>query len=162
MPSQEELSRVLQHESGTTLRVLRAYPESKLDLRPAEKSRTARELAWTFVGELGVLQSAITKGAVDFSDEPPAPKTLAEIISTYEKLLNEVKQLVANLSDADFEKTVKFPVGPGQMGDVDILNLAWITLMDQVHHRGQLTVYLRMAGGKVPSIYGPTADEPWD
>jgi uncharacterized damage-inducible protein DinB len=37
----------------------------------------------------------------------------------------------------------------------------WLAVMDAVHHRGQMSVYIRLAGGKVPSIYGPTADEPW-
>ena len=47
------------------------------------------------------------------------------------------------------------------MGDVRIMDIFWLMLMDSVHHRGQFSVYLRMSGGKVPSIYGPTADEPW-
>jgi uncharacterized damage-inducible protein DinB len=52
-------------------------------------------------------------------------------------------------------------VGPGQVADVPVADMLWIMLLDAVHHRGQLSVYLRMAGGKVPSIYGPSADEPW-
>jgi uncharacterized damage-inducible protein DinB len=56
---------------------------------------------------------------------------------------------------------VKAPVGPGKMGDLRKVDVLWSTLQDQIHHRGQFSVYLRMAGGKVPSIYGPTADESW-
>jgi uncharacterized damage-inducible protein DinB len=41
------------------------------------------------------------------------------------------------------------------------IDFLWFLLCDQIHHRGQLSVYLRMAGGKVPSIYGPSGDEPW-
>lgn len=52
-------------------------------------------------------------------------------------------------------------VAPKQMGDVRRGDLLQMMVMDNVHHRGQFSVYLRMAGGKVPSIYGPTADEPW-
>ena len=51
--------------------------------------------------------------------------------------------------------------GPKQMGDVPRSQIGWLTVMDMVHHRGQFSVYLRVAGGKVPSIYGPSADEPW-
>jgi uncharacterized damage-inducible protein DinB len=47
------------------------------------------------------------------------------------------------------------------MGDIPVYAFLWAMLADQIHHRGQLSVYLRMAGGKVPSIYGPSADEPW-
>ena len=47
------------------------------------------------------------------------------------------------------------------MADCPVSEVLWLMLMDSVHHRGQLSVYLRMVGGKVPSIYGPSADEPW-
>jgi uncharacterized damage-inducible protein DinB len=47
------------------------------------------------------------------------------------------------------------------MGDVPKVAFLWFILHDQIHHRGQFSVYLRIAGGKVPSIYGPSADEPW-
>jgi uncharacterized damage-inducible protein DinB len=58
-------------------------------------------------------------------------------------------------------ETVKFPVGPGKMGDMTKMQFLWMLYCDQIHHRGQFSVYLRMADGKLPSIYGPTADEPW-
>lgn len=47
------------------------------------------------------------------------------------------------------------------MGDFPVSEVLWLMLMDSVNHRGQFSVYLRMVGGKVPSIYGPSADEPW-
>ncbi len=48
-----------------------------------------------------------------------------------------------------------------QLGIFQWWKFLWMLLCDQIHHRGQFSIYLRMAGGKVPSIYGPTADEPW-
>ena len=66
-----------------------------------------------------------------------------------------------SMSDADLNKTVKFFTAPKQMGDVRKMDVLWFMMMDCVHHRGQMSVYLRMADGKVPSIYGPSADEPW-
>ena len=47
------------------------------------------------------------------------------------------------------------------MGDFPVAEFLWFMLMDSVHQHGQLSVYVRCAGGKVPSIYGPSADEPW-
>jgi uncharacterized damage-inducible protein DinB len=47
------------------------------------------------------------------------------------------------------------------MGNIPVGDFSWFVLHDQIHHRGQLSVYVRMAGGKVPSIYGPSHDEPW-
>ncbi|HEU0053964.1 MAG TPA: DinB family protein, partial [Longimicrobium sp.] len=63
--------------------------------------------------------------------------------------------------DADLAGSVQFFVGPGKLGDVAKTQFMWFLLHDQIHHRGQFSIYLRIAGGKVPSIYGPTADEPW-
>jgi len=62
---------------------------------------------------------------------------------------------------AQLETTVKFVTGPKKMSDLRRLDVLWFLLNDQIHHRGQLSVYLRMAGGKVPSIYGPSGDEKW-
>ena len=58
-------------------------------------------------------------------------------------------------------QTVKFMTGPKQMGDLRKIDVLWWLLMDSVHHRGQMSVYLRLADAKVPSIYGPSADESW-
>jgi uncharacterized damage-inducible protein DinB len=83
------------------------------------------------------------------------------VISTYEKAHAALIERLKRTPDAELNKTVKFFTGPKQMGDVRKMDLLWMMLMDSVHHRGQFSVYLRMADGKVPSIYGPTADEPW-
>ena len=55
---------------------------------------------------------------------------------------------------------VKLPTAPRTIGDVPLAQFLWMTLCDQIHHHGQFSIYLRMADGKVPSICGPTADEP--
>ena len=68
---------------------------------------------------------------------------------------------VSKLSDDQLNKTIQFPIGPGKMGDFRVAEVLWMTVQDQIHHRGQFSVYLRLAGAKVPSIYGPTADETW-
>ncbi len=101
------------------------------------------------------------RGNVDFSKSPKAPETIQEIIDAYESIHKEMTAKLRVATDADLNKTVKFPVAPKKMGDLRILDLAWTMVMDSVHHRGQLSVYLRLAGAKVPSIYGPSADEPW-
>ena len=58
-------------------------------------------------------------------------------------------------------ETVQFPAGPGKMADMPKMAFLWMMLCDQIHHRGQLSVYLRMSDAKVPAIYGPSLDEPW-
>ena len=69
--------------------------------------------------------------------------------------------LITQTPDDALHGTVKFFVAPGTLGDIPKIQFLWFLGCDQIHHRGQMSVYLRMAGGKVPSIYGPSADEPW-
>jgi len=150
-----------QREAQTTLKLLRAYPAAKAEMKPAEKSRTARELAWVFVTEQGVVDMAL-KGKIDFSrPSPPAPTNFTDIITAFENAIRETVTKVTKASEEDLNKMIQFPVGPGKMGDFRKADVLWTTVQDQIHHRGQFSVYLRIAGGKVPSIYGPTADETW-
>jgi uncharacterized damage-inducible protein DinB len=148
------------NEFQRTMKVLNAYPTDKPDFKPHEKSRSTKDLAWTFVMEEKIIDHVI-KGEVPMSAPPPAPKTLQEVKNIYESSHKEMFNKVKSLPDAEFDKTVKFPTGPKQTGDFRRLDIFKFMLMDMVHHRGQLSVYLRMAGGKVPSIYGPSGDEPW-
>jgi uncharacterized damage-inducible protein DinB len=152
-----------EREHPITVRLLSAYPADKLELKPHAKCKTARELAWMFVLEQGATQQALTKG-FDFTKAlapPPAPATMEEILAAFDKGHQEVAALVRGMSDAQLAAKTKFMVAPKTLGDVPKLQLAWLFLCDQIHHRGQFSIYLRMAEGRVPSIYGPTADEPW-
>jgi len=147
-----------QREMATTLRVLRAYPEEQSELRPHERAKNARELAWMFTLELGLAMAAV-RGALDFSGGiPPAPERLTDVIAAYEKSSVE---LIDAIRGSDLSGTIQFLVAPKTLGDYTRPAFLWFLLHDQIHHRGQFSVYLRMSGGKVPSIYGPTADEPW-
>jgi uncharacterized damage-inducible protein DinB len=153
-----------EREHQTTMRVLRAYPTDKLDLKPHPTLKSARELAWMFVLERGLgtaaWRDAFASG-VPSSAPPPAPERWEDLLAALEKTHKDFATLVRNTSDEELMGTVKFMVAPKTLGDFRRIDFAWFLLHDQIHHRGQLSVYLRMAGGKVPSIYGPTADEPW-
>jgi uncharacterized damage-inducible protein DinB len=92
---------------------------------------------------------------------PKAPKAWDDVLAAVEKGHKDFGDLIRSASDADLQKKVKFFVGPKQLGDIPRLDFCWSLLCDEIHHRGQFSVYLRMADGKVPSIYGPSADEPW-
>ena len=92
---------------------------------------------------------------------PPEPDTVEEAIAEFEKAVQAVIGELKKAPDSIVFGTAPFFAGPGKIADYQILDLMWFMLMDQIHHRGQLSVYSRMAGGKVPSIYGPSADEPW-
>jgi uncharacterized damage-inducible protein DinB len=165
MPSQkEQFLELYEREHATTMRVLRAYPPAELELRPHPKLKTARELAWVFVLEsmLGGMgfRNEFADG-VPAGEPPPAPDSWDELLAQLEHAHREFGDLVRATPDEELLATVRFFVAPGTMGDVTRLAWLWFLLGDQIHHRGQFSIYLRMAGGRVPSIYGPTADEPW-
>jgi uncharacterized damage-inducible protein DinB len=148
-------------ECQTTLKILKAYPVNKGDYRPHEKSRSAKELAWTFVGEQGIADMAL-KGKIEFGKSGATiPADYQAVIGAFENACRETSAKVSRASEDDLNKMIQFPIGPGKMGDFRAMDVLWTTLMDQVHHRGQFSVYLRLAGAKVPSIYGPSGDEPW-
>ncbi|HEV2671790.1 MAG TPA: DinB family protein [Gemmatimonadales bacterium] len=149
-------------ESATTLKVLKAYPQEKTDLKPHPSSRSARDLAWTFVFE-GVAGSQAVQGEMKFPppNMPAMPSSWQGMITEVEKALKVLGDKVRKVDDTQLNTTVKFITGPKQMSDLRRMDVLWFLLNDQIHHRGQFSVYLRMAGAKVPSIYGPSADEKW-
>jgi len=161
MTEKDQLLQTMEREFPTTIKLMKAYPAAKGDLKPHERSKSAKDLAWTFVAE-GFIADGALAGAIDLSKAtPPAPASLGEVITAYERSYRTMVEKIKKTPDAELNKTVKFPTGPKQMGDLRRMDVLWMTVMDSVHHRGQFSVYLRMAGGKVPSIYGPSADEPW-
>ena len=114
-----------------------------------------------FVTEQGVVDMAL-KGKIDFTrPSPPAPSNYNEIITAVENAARDTVAKVTKASEDDLNGPIQFPVAPGKMGDMRKADVLWMTVQDQIHHRGQFSVYLRLAGAKVPSIYGPTADETW-
>jgi uncharacterized damage-inducible protein DinB len=140
-------------ECSTTYNLLKAFPADQLDLRPSPKSRSARELAFTLANQELFFKQAVD-GAIDFSlfaNQPPA--TMDEIIGVLGKNHKAVEEALGNATIEDLNKMINF--GGHDMRRLDAL---WANQFDIVHHRGQFSVYLRLAGGTMPSIYGPTAD----
>jgi uncharacterized damage-inducible protein DinB len=149
-------------EHATTMRVLRAYPPAEAELRPHERSQTARQLAWAFVIGQGAIAAALKKEfALPAGAFPPPPESWQSIIDMFAAPRDEIVDLLEGVRDDELYAPVRFVTGPGQTGEIPTLELLWFMLCDQIHHRGQLSVYTRLAGAKVPSIYGPSADEPW-
>ncbi len=158
-PKQQFLD-AYEKEHATTMKVLRAMPADKADLRPAPKLKSARELAWIFVLERG-LGSAVIQRKPLGGDMPSAPESMDEIVNALDAAHKQFGDLIRSYSDDEMQEHVQFLTGPKTFGDYTRLGFAWFLLFDQIHHRGQFSVYLRIADAKVPSIYGPTADEPW-
>ncbi|HUL45131.1 MAG TPA: DinB family protein [Bacteroidota bacterium] len=161
MFEREQFIQNWEREFQTTLKVLKSYPAQKADLQPHGKCPTAKDLAWRMVSEEKVFVNGALTGNFDFMNMPKPPATLNEIVATYERNHQENVGKIRKMSDNDFNKMVKFMVAPKTPGDVRSGDTLWMMMMDTIHHRGQFSIYLRMAEGRVPSIYGPSGDEPW-
>jgi len=150
-------------EHATTRKVLDAFPKDNADFKPHEKSKSGMELAWTFVVEEQLILKALRGQPFGGSggQAPKAPETFDKTLDALEQGHQEMLTELHSSKNPSLDGTVKFPTGPKQMGDIPLEQFLWFVLHDQIHHRGQLSIYVRMTGGKVPSIYGPSADEPW-
>ena len=140
-------------ESKTTRAVLARIPEGS-DYRPDPKSRTARDIAWQIVCEERMIIEAVESGKAEWAP-PPAPATMKEVVEAYEKQSAAIAERWKAVPAARWDGTLDFfgsqrPASP----------MAWSFLFDIVHHRGQISTYLRPMGSTVPQIYGPSADEP--
>jgi len=152
---------VFAREFPVTLKVMRAYPAGQDAFRPHDRSTSAAGLVHSFAVENGLAIQAVRGELKMPPDFPPPPATCAEAIANYERGARELTAAVEKMPESRMTETVTFFTGPKQLGQIPVGELLWLMLLDSVHHRGQLSVYIRMAGGKVPSIYGPSADEPW-
>ena len=148
-------------ESATTLRILRAFPPGYAELRPHPTSNSAQQLAWTFAIENALIEAALRNELHMPPAFPSMPNAWAECVDAYEQGVARVTALLEGAPDEAMNDLVPFMTGPREFGDVSKLHLCTLMLNDSIHHRGQLSVYLRMSGAKVPSIYGPSRDEPW-
>ncbi len=151
-----------EREYQTTLKCLKAYPAAKSELKPAEKSKSARELG--FMLAMGQMVAGVVATTTEILAAPDvkAPATWAEVLGAFEHAHADSVAKLEKLSEAEFNAPFKVASGPGgQTTTMRRADALWFFATDQVHHRGQFSVYLRIAGGKVPSIYGPSADEPW-
>jgi uncharacterized damage-inducible protein DinB len=140
-------------ESKTTRKVLARIPEGS-GYRPDPKSRTAQEIAWQIVCEEKMIIEALENGQATWAP-PPMPATMREVLEAYESQSAVMPQRWAALSPARWHGVLDFFGGQRAASP-----MAWSFLFDIVHHRGQITTYLRPMGSTVPQIYGPSADEP--
>jgi hypothetical protein len=148
-------------EHAKTLQVLRNLPPGQSEFRPHPRSQCARDLAFTFVMEQNLISLAIRDQLKLGGGAPKAGNDFNMIVDQFDSDFKALVELIKRSPDSAFQGTVDFPVGPGKVAPWPKLEFIWFMLRDQIHHRGQFSVYLRMTGGKVPAIYGPSSDEPW-
>lgn len=152
MNEQELFAGFWEHEAKTTQRVFARIPEGS-DYKPDPKSRTAQQIAWQIVLEERFIIASLESGVMQWTPTP-MPATMAEICAAYAEHAATFPARWRALAAERWNGTLDFNGTPRPAKA-----MAWSFLFDIVHHRGQITTYLRPMGSTVPSIYGPSADE---
>jgi uncharacterized damage-inducible protein DinB len=152
----------LEHEAATTRRVLERVPTDKLAWKPHAKSMSLGQLAMHVAGTPGMIaqisQSAVFDMPVDFT--PPKAASAADVLKTHDEAIAGAKTIVGGYSDAQMMEAWTWRTGGKTLMTMPrMMLLRAIMLNHCYHHRGQLSVYLRLLDIPVPSIYGPSADE---
>ena len=159
--AKQRFLKAYERDHGVTLNVLKAFPADKSEFRPHERSNSALQLGWTLVVGERLMLKALRGEQILGGGFPPAPDSWSAVLDSFNKTYDDMIAELRDPKNPELNGTAEFFVAPKQTGDIPIPEFLEFVLHDQIHHRGQLSVYLRLAGGKVPSIYGPSADEPW-
>jgi len=147
----------LKNEHGITKAIIEAIPPDKSDYRPDSVAKSALDLAWHIVATEIVFTDAVATGAFDFSPKPrpESIKNSADLTAWYAKDFAARADKLAKLNPEQLLKVVDLH-GMFQLPAVMFLGLIQ---QHSIHHRGQLSMYLRPMGAKVPSIYGESYDD---
>ena len=160
MPS-NELERFLatwDREAQNTLKLMRALPSSQYDFRPDQGGRSLGELAWHLAEGDAYMSFGIEKGGFAMETKPPnmeRPRTVDALAPGYERVHQEAVARVRKLTPDDLDRELEF------FGNrIAIRNILWdMIICHGVHHRGQLALMCRLAGGEAPGLYGPNREE---
>ena len=138
--------------------VFKAVPDGQLDWRPEPKARTARELLGHIIGhehevvELLDTSEIHERMQVAFDD-------VKQAVELYEQACREVETALTAMTDAAWDDVpAKYVDDDKMITEMPRRDMGWLMWFDCIHHRGQLSTYLRPMGSKVPGIYGPSAD----
>jgi uncharacterized damage-inducible protein DinB len=163
---QQNILAELDHELAVTRKVLERVPEDKFDYQPHPKSMKLGQLASHIVNLLMFKQLFVQASERDFLDQNapkpgPTPTTTAELLARFDQYSASLRQALTESSDDKL--TENFQLRRGEQVLMERPKGAALRIMGlnhSIHHRGQLTVYLRLLDISVPGVYGPSADEP--
>jgi len=145
-------------EAENTLKLLKVLPATQYDFRPDASGRSLGELAWHLAEGDAYISFGIEKGQFSLDVKPPniaRPRTVDGLAPGYERIHREATARIRQLTPADLDRSLPFFGGPRA-----IRSLLWdAILLHGIHHRGQLTLMCRLAGGSAPGLYGPNREE---
>ena len=146
-------------EAASTVKLLQALPATQYDFRPDPTGRSLGELAWHLAEGDAYISYGIDLRQFTMSGAKPPnierPRAVGELASRYEQVHREAVARIRKLTPQDLDQTIQFFSGP-----MTIRDIMWnYILAHGIHHRGQLTLMCRLAGGQCPGLYGPNREE---
>lgn len=161
MPMHDALIQELEQEAQTTRRVLERVPNDKLGWKPHDKSMSLGQLALHVATVPANVSNMAMQSPLQMPDMTQAEaSSAAELIPALDQSVKQARDNLARLDDSDMAATWTLQAGEKEIMSVPRAGLLRSIMLNHwYHHRGQLSVYLRLLGVPVPSIYGPSADE---
>lgn len=158
MTNKEFFIKTLGEERDKFRVAIAALPDEKISHKVHDRSREAGSLATQLALQWDAISGIITKGVPSMDSHLANSATKDERLAAFDKNFDQMLADLQNVSDDDWENTTASMEFPGGKWEDKKYNMSWGFLFDAIHHRGQLTTFLRAMGEKVPSIYGPSAD----
>jgi uncharacterized damage-inducible protein DinB len=151
----------IDQEAQTTKRVLDRIPEDKLTWKPHPKAFSLGQLALHIASSPGSVAAAAVPDSVEAPNfSQPEAKSRQEVLDTFSKSLESAKDALKKMDDARLMSMWSLTKNGKVVMSIPRIGFIRSILMNHnYHHRGQLSVYLRILNVPVPSIYGPSADE---
>ena len=155
MTNKEFFLKVMGDERMKFRKIIEALPDDKTSYKVHDKSREAGSLGAQLAIQWAWISQTAASGKPDFSSFGQT-MTVPVMLETFDKNYDQMIADVTKAADSDWE------TGDADMGDwkTKKYDMAWGFLFDAIHHRGQLSTFLRNMGAKVPAVYGPSADSP--
>jgi uncharacterized damage-inducible protein DinB len=155
----QEFRTAWERETQGTLALLEALPAHHYDLRPDAGGRSLGELAWHLAEVDAYVSTGIERGEFTFRSKPPhldRPRTVEQLAPAFRLVHADAVERITRLSDADLDREIRY--ADGRLWSVR--DLLWRKLLlHAVHHRGQLTLLCRLAGGVPPGLFGRTRED---
>ena len=162
MQINEMLLAQLDRETAATRKTVERVPEGKPDWKPHPKSMPMGYLSTLVASMFGWIALMIDQDSLDLAGGgSPSISTGTERLALFDKSVADARRALANTTDEHLLKPWQLKVGGKVVDEKPRYIMITDTFSHLAHHRGQLTVYLRLNDQPIPSIYGPTADEGW-
>jgi uncharacterized damage-inducible protein DinB len=154
----------LTHEMATTRRLLERAPDTKFGWKPHDKSMTLGRLTGHIAELPGWIATIVDKPGFDFAGgeyKPFAPTSTTDLLTTFDKHVAVAAEALKPLTDTALMESWRLTKQGQLIMEMPRIGVARTLLLNHIiHHRGQLSVYLRLLNVPLPSIYGPSADTP--